>query len=67
MREVLWHSWLRKARWDVGVVTGVYHSPGIAGEGAKSADPQDLHDVVKAALLEVQFPVGPSQAHRQSA
>jgi len=24
-------------------------------EGAESADPQDLHDVVKAALLEVQF------------
>src|SRR5215510_4359310 len=31
MRDVLWHSCLRKARWDVGVVTGVYRPPGIAG------------------------------------
>src|SRR5215831_3399411 len=31
MRDVLWHACLRKARWDVGVVTGVYHPPGIAG------------------------------------
>src|SRR2546425_48461 len=30
MRDVLWHSCLRKARWDVGVVTGVYCPPGIA-------------------------------------
>src|SRR5215471_17669521 len=30
MRDVLWHACLRKARWDVGVVTGVYHPPGIA-------------------------------------
>jgi hypothetical protein len=22
-------------------------------------DPQDLHDVVKAALLKIQFPIGP--------
>src|SRR5215217_7045151 len=31
MRDVLWHSCLRKARWDVGVVTRVYCPPGIAG------------------------------------
>ena len=37
-----------------------------AEEGAASADPQDLHDVVKAAWLEVQFPVGPGQTPRQS-
>jgi hypothetical protein len=37
-----------------------------AKKGRTIADPQDLHDVVKAALLEVQFPVGPGQTHRQS-
>ncbi len=29
-----------------------------AKKGRTIADPQDLHDVVKAALLEAQFPVG---------
>jgi hypothetical protein len=29
-----------------------------AKTGRTIADPQDLHDVVKAALLEAQFPVG---------
>src|SRR5215831_13034075 len=32
MRDVLWHACLRKARWDVGVDTGVYRPPGIAAE-----------------------------------
>src|SRR3989442_8181454 len=31
MRAVLWHSCLRKARWDTGVVTRIYRPPGIAG------------------------------------
>src|SRR3989442_3018293 len=30
MRAVLWHSCLRKARGDTGVVTGIYRPPGIA-------------------------------------
>src|SRR5215472_8311729 len=40
MRDVLWHACLRKARWDVGVVTGVYHPPGIAA--ISSGFDQDL-------------------------
>src|SRR6516164_245934 len=40
MRDVLWHSCLRKARWDVGVVTGVYRPPGIA----------DVQETVQASL-----------------
>src|SRR6266446_3777524 len=36
MRDVLWHSCLRKARWDVGVVTGVYRPPGIAARRAET-------------------------------
>src|SRR6266487_3714480 len=33
MRAVLWHSCLRKARWDTGVVTKIYRPPGIAVPG----------------------------------
>src|SRR6266702_2863377 len=33
MRAVLWHSCLRKARGDTGVVTGIYRPPGIADHG----------------------------------
>src|SRR5436309_2859432 len=49
-----------------GEGTTAWRQSGRQREGAESADPQDLHDVVKAALLEVQFPVGPSQTRRQS-
>ena len=38
----------------------------LQSEGAEAADPQDLHDVVKAVLPEVQFLVGPGQTPRQS-
>src|SRR6266478_2020769 len=34
MRAVLWHSCLRKARGDTGMVTGIYRPPGIAGQYA---------------------------------
>src|SRR5215467_9089354 len=36
-------------------------------EGAEIADLQDLHDVVRAAWPEAQFPVGSHIAYRQSA
>src|SRR6266700_5014931 len=41
MRDVLWHSCLRKARWDVGVGTGGYRPPGIAA--FHSANAQAVH------------------------
>ncbi len=46
---------------------GQWWESGRQREGAEIADPQDLHDVVKAALLEVQFPVGSHITYRQSA
>ncbi len=50
-----------------GEGTRAWRQSGRRREGAESADPQDLHDVVKAAWPEVQFPVGPIMTHRQSA
>src|SRR6266702_7189513 len=35
MRAVLWHSCLRKARGDTGMVTGIYRPPGIAALSAE--------------------------------
>src|SRR5713226_8692910 len=54
-------------RMPKGQGTRAWRQSGRRREGAESADPQDLHDVVKAALPEVQFPVGPIMTHRQSA
>ena len=50
-----------------GEGTRAWRQSGRRREGAESADPQDLHDVVQAAWPEVQFPVGPIMTHRQSA
>src|SRR6266700_441518 len=43
MRAVLWHSCLRKARGDTGVVTGIYRPPGIAEAGDKPAPGVAVH------------------------
>jgi hypothetical protein len=47
--------------------TRAWRKSGRRREGADRADPQDLHGMVKAALLEAQCPVGPHETHRQSA
>src|SRR5438552_12305500 len=50
-----------------GEGTRAWRKSGRQREGAKIADPQDLEGLVKAVLLESQFPVGPIMTHRQSA
>ena len=50
-----------------GEGTRAWRKSGRQREGAQIADPQDLEGMVKAVLLESQFPVGPIMTHRQSA
>src|SRR5216683_3473598 len=50
-----------------GEGTRAWRKSGRQRAGAKIADPQDLEGMVKAALLESQFPVGTIMTHRQSA
>jgi len=50
-----------------GKGTRAWQKSGRQREGAEIADPQDLHDVVKAVLLQAQFQVGNTSTHRHSA
>ena len=50
-----------------GKGTIAWQKSGRQREGAEIADPQDLHDVVKAVLLQAQFQVGNTSTHRHSA
>src|SRR6266487_778291 len=56
MRAVLWHSCLRKARWDTGVVTRIYRPPGIADESAgkqRSGKTRKGNQVLRAGLTQL--------------